>query len=301
MRFARERIRDRVLVPFDQDGRRSPTASFVAFEMLAKPAPYAARGVAVFCSQHRDGRWRDGSPGADTLPTIRCIHSARGRGSAPHARAQAPGIGRGAAFDRGASLRGSGGARDDRTGRRCPRRIEHVPQQIAEAAAELAELERNLNGLTLSLSSTTASRAALPDANARDQAGRRPCHPARRGDPGDGGLPTAVPGPPGVQRIADTAAGVAEDLPSTARRWAVHRGNAQPRASRTVEFVLRNAEQARAGPARAKANNAKNGPGQGGRQHADPRRRSGRGRRYDYRLAITAAATRPTASERAAQ
>jgi hypothetical protein len=61
-----------------------------------------------------------------------------------------------------------------------------------------------------------------------------------------------------VQRIAETAAGVAEDLASEHASLAAPRTSPQPRTSRTIEVVRRNAEQARAAADRAKAKSAKN-------------------------------------------
>jgi len=70
--------------------------------------------------------------------------------------------------------------------------------------------------------------------------------------------PTLAPGLYGVQRIAETAAGVAEDLATQTALPVAPRASAQPRAIRAAEVVRRNAEQARAAADRAKAKNAKN-------------------------------------------
>jgi hypothetical protein len=68
--------------------------------------------------------------------------------------------------------------------------------------------------------------------------------------------PTLAPGLVGVQRIAETAAGVAEDLASRAS-LTTPRASPRPRATRAAEVVRRNAEQARAAAERAKAKNSR--------------------------------------------
>jgi hypothetical protein len=70
--------------------------------------------------------------------------------------------------------------------------------------------------------------------------------------------PTLAPGLVGVQRIAETAAGVAEDLAAQTALPAAPRASPQPKASRTAELVRRNADAARAAADRAKAKSAKN-------------------------------------------
>ena len=70
--------------------------------------------------------------------------------------------------------------------------------------------------------------------------------------------PTLAPGLVGVQRIAETAAGMAEDLASHNTLPAAPRVSLQPRTFRVAEVVRRNAEHARAAADRAKAKSAKN-------------------------------------------
>ena len=132
-------------------------------------------------------------------------------------------------------------------------------QQIAEAAAELAELGE--------LQPEVVALAAQLDDRFNEQRSRVQLLATKlSADPATVrasqilqvvAAPTLAPGLFGVQRIAETAAGVAEDL-ATQTFPAPQRASAQTRAVRAAEVVRRNAEQARAAADRAKAKNAKN-------------------------------------------
>ena len=137
-------------------------------------------------------------------------------------------------------------------------------QQIAEAAAELAELEALQPEVV-------ALIAQLDDRYNEQRARMRMLATQLSADPTTVGAseilaviaaPTLAPGLLGVQRIAETAAGVAEDL-ATHRRPATPRASAHPRTARTVEVLRRNAEQARAAADRAK----KHGKGKNGERN----------------------------------
>jgi len=133
-------------------------------------------------------------------------------------------------------------------------------QQIAQAAAELAELEE--------LQPEVVALVAQLDDRFNEQRSRVQLLATKlSADPSTQraseimavvAAPTLAPGLVGVQRIAETAAGVAEDLASQTALPASPRASSQPRASRTAEVVRRNAEQARAAADRAKAKSAKN-------------------------------------------
>lgn len=259
--LARARIRDRVLGSLRP---RRPTLAdrvVVAFEMLAKPAPYAARGVAVFALSIATVAGATVA-GADTLPNdplysfklagedlrLTLARSAGDRAGvqlsiAEHRFAEAEAL---------ATI----GRDDDALVASST-----YSQQIAEAAAELAELEA-VQPEVVALVTQLDDRFNEQRSRMRTLATKLAADPATLRAAEILAMvasPTAAPGLLGVQRIAETAAGVAEDLAEHSTSVAVTRGNAQPRPSRTVEVVRRNAEQARAAADRAKAKNAKNG------------------------------------------
>jgi hypothetical protein len=258
--LARERMRDRVLGSVRP---RRPTVAdraAIALEMLAKPAPYAARAIAVgaLCIATVAGAT---VAGADTLPNdplyslklagedlrLTLAVSAGDRAAvqlsiAEHRLAEAE------------ALATSGRDEDALVA------SSTYSQQIAEAAAELAELEE--------LQPEVVALVAQLDHRFNEQRSRLQLLATRlSADPTTlraseimavVAAPTLAPGLVGVQRIAETAAGMAEDLASQTALPSAPRASPQPRASRTAEVVRRNAEQARAAADRAKAKGAKN-------------------------------------------
>ena len=251
---ARARIRDRVLTSIHP---RRPTLTdrvLVAFEMIARPAPYAVRVLAVgaLCIATVAGA---SVAGADTLPNdplysvklagedlrLTFALSAEDRASvqlsiAEHRLAEAE------------VLATSGRDEDTLVV------SSTYSQQIAEAAAELAELE--------ALQPEVVSLIAQLDDRYNEQRSRMQTLATKlSADPATVraseilaviAAPTLAPGLQGVQRIAETAAGVAEDLATHSATPASPRATPQPRTARTVEVVRRNAEQARAAADRAK-------------------------------------------------
>ncbi len=147
-------------------------------------------------------------------------------------------------------------------------------QQIAEAAAELAELEE--------LRPEVIALVAQLDARFNEQRTRTQALALKlSADPATMqasailsvvAAPTLAPGLVGVQRIAETAAGVAEDLASRSALPLTPGASPLPRASRAAEVTRRNAEHARAAAERAKAKIVKN-------TNADPKGRDDRGDR----------------------
>jgi hypothetical protein len=263
---ARARIRDRVLTSISP---RRPTLTdrvLVAFEMIARPAPYAVRVIAVgaLCIATVAGAT---VAGADTLPNdplysvklagedlrLTFALSAEDRASvqlsiAEHRLAEAE------------VLATSGRDEDTLVV------SSTYSQQIAEAAAELAELE--------ALQPEVVALIAQLDDRYNEQRSRMQMLATKLStDPATVraseilaviAAPTLAPGLQGVQRIAETAAGVAEDLATHSATPASPRATPQPRTTRTVEVVRRNAEQARAAADRAKKN-GKNMKNAGGR------------------------------------
>lgn len=259
--LARARMRDRVLGSLRP---RRPTLidrAAVAFEMLAKPAPYAVRVIVVMalCIATVAGAT---VAGADTLPNdplyslklagedlrLTLARSAEDRAGvqlsiAEHRLAEAE------------ALATTGRDEDTLVA------SSTYSQQIAEAAAELAELE--------ALQPEVVALVAQLDDRYNEQRSRMQVLASRlSADPATvraseilavAAAPTLAPGLVGVQRIAETAAGVAEDLAAHSPSPVTPRASPQPRASRTIEVVRRNAEQARAAADRAKAKNGKNG------------------------------------------
>ena len=257
--LARERMRDRVLGSLRPRRPTLADRAAVVLEMLAKPAPYAVRVIAIgaLCIVTIAGAT---VAGADTLPDdplysfklagedlrLTFALSANDRASvqlsiAEHRLAEAE------------ALATSGRDEDALVA------SSTYSQQIAEAAAELAELGE--------LQPEVVALATQLDDRFNEQRSRVQLLAIKLSvDPATlrasqilqvVAAPTLAPGLSGVQRIAETAAGVAEDL-ATQTLPAGPRASAQPRAIRTAELVRRNAEQARAAADRAKAKNAKN-------------------------------------------
>lgn len=258
--LARARMRDRVLGSLRP---RRPTFTdrvAVGFELLAKPAPYAVRVIAILalCVATVAGA---AVAGADTLPDdplysvklagedlrLTLARSAEDRAAvqlsiAEHRLAEAE------------ALATSGRDEDALVA------SSTYSQQIAEAAAELADLEE--------LQPEVVALVTQLDDRFNDQRSRVSALATKlSADPTTMraaqilavvAAPTLAPGLSGVQRIAETAAGVAEDLASHNVLPAAPRASPQPRAARAAEVVRRNAEQARAAADRAKAKGAKN-------------------------------------------
>jgi hypothetical protein len=233
-----------------------------AFEMLAKPAPYAVRMIAVgaICIATVGGAT---VASADTLPDdplyslklagedlrLTLALSSKDRAAvqlsiAEHRLAEAE------------TLATSGRDEDALVA------SSTYSQQIAEAAAELAELEE--------LQPEVVALVAQLDGRFNEQRARLQLLATKlSADPATVraseimavvAAPTLAPGLSGVQLIAETAAGVAEDLASQST-LPTPRASPHPRASRNAEIVRRNAEQARAAADRAKAKHVrKSGP-----------------------------------------
>ena len=258
--MARARMRDRVLGSIRPRRATLGDRAAVAFEVIAKPAPYALRVIAVaaLCVATVAGAT---VAGADTLPNdplyslklageevrLTLALSAEDRASvqlsiAEHRLAEAE------------VLAATGRDEDTLVV------SSTYSQQIAEAAAELAELE--------ALQPEVVALIAQLDDRYNEQRSRMQTLATKlSADPATVraseilaviAAPTLAPGLQGVQRIAETAAGVAEDLALHSVTPATPRASPQPRTSRTLEVVRRNAEQARAAADRAKAKNAKN-------------------------------------------
>ena len=258
--LARARIRDRVLGSIQPRRATFVDRAIVAFEMMAKPAPYALRGIAVgaICIATVAAAT---VASAETLPNdplysmklasedlrLTFALSAEDRASvqlsiAEHRLAEAE------------VLATSGRDEDTLVV------SSTYSQQIAEAAAELAELE--------ALQPEVVALITQLDDRFNEQRSRMQTLAAKlSADPATlraaeilavVAAPTLAPGLLGVQRIAETAAGVAEDLVTHSATPATPRASPQPRTARTVEVVRRNAEQARAAAERAKGKNAKN-------------------------------------------
>lgn len=234
-----------------------------AFEMLAKPAPYAVRMIAVgaICIATVGGAT---VASADTLPDdplyslklagedlrLTLALSSKDRAAvqlsiAEHRLAEAE------------TLATSGRDEDALVA------SSTYSQQIAEAAAELAELEE--------LQPEVVALVAQLDGRFNEQRARLQLLATKlSADPATVraseimavvAAPTLAPGLSGVQLIAETAAGVAEDLASQNALPGTPRASPHPRASRNAEIVRRNAEQARAAADRAKAKHVrKSGP-----------------------------------------
>lgn len=258
--LARERMRDRVLGSLNLRRPTFADRAAVAFELLAKPAPYAVRAIAIgalFIATIAGAT----IAGADTLPDdplysfklageglrLTLALGANDRAAvqlsiAEHRLAEAE------------ALATSGRDEDALVA------SSTYSQQIAEAAAELAELE--------ALQPEVVALVAQLDDRFNEQRSRVQLLATRlSADPATlraseilqvVAAPTLAPGLFGVQRIAETAAGVAEDLASQTTRATAARASPQPRAVRAAEVVRRNAEQARAAADRAKAKTAKN-------------------------------------------
>jgi hypothetical protein len=258
--LARARMRDRVLGSIHPRRPTFADRAAIAFEVLAKPAPYAVRVIAVtaLCVATVAGAT---VAGADTLPNdplyslkiagedlrLTLALSAGDRANvqlsiAEHRLAEAE------------ALATSGRDEDALVA------SSTYSQQIAEAAAELADLEA-LQPEVVALVAQLDDRFNAQRARVQLLATRLSADPTtiRASEIlAVVAAPTLAPGLVGVQRIAETAAGVAEDLASGNASQAVPRVSAQPRTTRTVEVVRRNAEQARAAADRTKAKTVKN-------------------------------------------
>jgi hypothetical protein len=258
--LSRARMRDRVLGSVRPRRPTLADRAAIAFEMLAKPAPYAVRAIAAvaLCIATIAGAT---VAGADSVPDdplyslklagedlrLTLAHSAEDRAAvqlsiAEHRLAEAE------------ALATSGRDEDALVA------SSTYSQQIAEAAAELADLEE--------LQPEVVSLVAQLDDRFNEQRSRVQLLATRlSADPitlraseilAVVAAPTLAPGLVGVQRIAETAAGVAEDLASQTTLPVASHASPQPRASRNAEVVRRNAEHARAAADRAKAKSGKN-------------------------------------------
>jgi hypothetical protein len=256
---ARARMRGRVLGSVRPHRPSFADRVALAFEMLARPAPYAARAitVAALCVALVAGAM---VAGADTLPEdvlypfklagedmrLTFALSAEDRAAVQLSIAEHR-------FAEAQSLATSGRDEDALLA------SSTYSQQIAEAAAELAELEE--------LQPEVVALVAQLDDRFNQQRSRMQALAHKlSGDPATAraseilavvAAPTLAPGLVGVQRIAETAAGMAEDL-ATRTLQAAPRASPQPRASRATDVLRRNAEHARAAADRAKAKNPKN-------------------------------------------
>jgi hypothetical protein len=259
--LARARMRDRVLGSLQPRRPTIADRAAVSVAILAKPAPYAVRAIAVvgLCTAIVAGA---AVASADTLPDdplysvklggedlrLALALSAGDRAAvqlsiAEHRLAEAE------------SLATSG--RDDDA----LVASSTYSQQIAEAAAELAELEE-LRPEVVALVAQLDDRFNEQRSRVQTLATRLSADPttARASEIlAVVAAPTLAPGLVGVQRIAETAAGVAEDLASRNALPRSPRASPQPkeRAAKAAEVVRRNAQQARAAAERAKGKNAK--------------------------------------------
>jgi hypothetical protein len=276
--LARLRMRERVLGSVRPRRPTIADRTVVFFEIIAKPAPYAVRGIAAAALSVSIVAGA-AVAGADTLPDdplysvklagedlrLALALSAGDRAAvqlsiAEHRLAEAE------------TLATIGRADDALVA------SSTYSQQIAEAAAELAELEE--------LRPDVVALVAQLDGRYNEQRSRIQTLADRlSADPSTMrasqimavvAAPTLAPGLVGVQRIAETAAGVAEDLAARNASTSAPRASAQPkeRAAKTAETVRRNAEQARAAAERAKGKTAKgsgskNGSRDGGGERDD--------------------------------
>jgi hypothetical protein len=258
--LARARMRDRVLGSVRPRRATLADRGVVALSMLAKPAPYAIRAMAVLalCIATVAGAT---VAGADSLPDdplytvklagedlrLTLAQNAGDRASVQLSIAEHR-------LSEAAALATSGRAEEALVA------SSTYSQQIAEAAAELADLEE--------LQPEVVALVTQFDDRFNDQRSRMQLLATRLAiDPATQrasvimavvAAPTLAPGLYGVQRIAETAAGVAEDLASQSVVAARPNASPEPRAVRNAEVVRRNAEQARAAADRAKAKSAKN-------------------------------------------
>jgi hypothetical protein len=260
--LARSRMRERVLGSVRP---RRPTLSdrvVMAFEILAKPAPYAVRliAVAAICFAIVAGA---AVASADTLPddplySVKIAGEEVRLGLALNAGDRAA-VQLSIAEHRLAeaeSLAMSGREDDALVA------SSTYSQQIAEAAAELADLEE--------LRPEVVALVAQLDGRFNEQRSRVQTLATRlSADPVTAraseilavvAAPTLAPGLIGLQRIAETAAGMAEDLASRTALPRATRASPQPsreRVAKSAQVVRRNAEQARAAADRAKAKSSK--------------------------------------------
>ncbi len=230
-----------------------------AFEILARPAPYAMRVIAVaaLCIAIVAGAT---VASADTLPDD-TLYSLKLAGEDLRLTLALSSGDRAAVQLSIAEHRLAEAERLASSGRDEDALVASstYSQQIAEAAAELAELE--------ALQPEVVALVAQLDARFNEQRARMQLLALKlSADPATThaskilavvAAPTLAPGRVGVQRIAETAAGVAEDLASRSAVAVAPGASPQPRASRAAEVTRRNAEHARAAAERAKAKIAK--------------------------------------------
>jgi hypothetical protein len=258
--LARARMRGRVLGSVRPRGATLADRAVVAFAMLAKPAPYAVRAitVAALCVATLAAA---AVAGAETLPNdplyslklagedlrLTLALSAGDRAAvqlsiAEHRLAEAEAL-------------ATSGRDDDALVASST-----YSQQIAQAAAELADLGA-LRPEVVALVAQLDERFNAQRARMQLLAIKLAEDPATLRASAILAVvaaPTLAPGLVGVQRIAETAAGMAEDLATRTASPASRLASPQPRASRNTEVVRRNAEHARAAADRAKAKHAKN-------------------------------------------
>ncbi len=253
--LARARMRDRVLGSVRP---RQPTMVdrvTLVFAMLARPAPYAMRGIAVIalCIAVVAGAT---VASADTLPDD-ALYSLKLAGEDLRlafalSSGDRAGVQLSIAEHRLAEaerLASSGRDEDALVA------SSTYSQQIAEAAAELAELEA-LRPEVVALVAQLDDRFNAQRTRMQTLALKLSADPAtvRASEIlAVVAAPTLAPGLVGVQRIAETAAGVAEDLASRSALPLTPGASPLPRASRAAEVTRRNAEHARAAAERAKA------------------------------------------------
>lgn len=263
--LARIRMRDRVLGSVRPRRPSLADRTAIAFELLAKPAPYAVRAITVFAlsiTLVAGGI----VAGADTLPED-ALYPLKIAGEDLRLTLALNAQDRASVQLSIASHRFAEAQRLALSGREDEALVASstYSQQIAEAAAELAELEELLPEVV--------ALAAQLDDRFNDQRSRMQALAQQlSADPLTAraseiiavvAAPTLAPGLVGVQRIAETAAGMAEHLATRAASDADPRASPHPRATRTAEVTRRNAEHARAAAERAKAKNAKNRTSEG--------------------------------------
>jgi hypothetical protein len=257
--LARARMRDRVLSSVRPRQPSIIDRATGVFEMLARPAPYAMRAIAVaaLCIAIVAGAT---VASADTLPDD-TLYSLKLAGEDLRLTLALSSGDRAAVQLSIAEHRLAEAERLASSGRDEDALVASstYSQQIAEAAAELAELE--------AMQPEVVALVAQLDARFNEQRARMQLLALElSADPATAhaskilavvAAPTLAPGLVGVQRIAETAAGVAEDLASRSALALAPGASPQPRLSRAAEVTRRNAEHARAAAERAKAKIAK--------------------------------------------
>lgn len=230
--------------------------------MLAKPAPYAVRAIAIaaLCVATVAGA---AVAGADTIPDD-ALYSVKLAGEDLRL-ALALNAGDRAAVQLSIAEHRLAEAETLATSGRDDDALvasSNYSQQIAQAAAELAELEE-LRPEVVALVAQLDDRFNEQRSRVQSLATRLSSDPATARASEIMAVvaaPTLAPGLVGVQRIAETAAGVAEDLASRNAAARAPRASPQPsreRVAKATEVVRRNAEQARAAADRAKAKSSR--------------------------------------------